>query len=215
MRNYKLLFVALSLCAVVLVACKDESSSPSNTADSGALDSGTLDSGAPVADSGDPSCPDIACLGGAILEADWPFDFEQARGMPITSCRNDECFTGMLAASAAEPEPGSGVGFSVPATEVVDRDQTGSASVSFWGASGGGVYLRLDWQPWADADLHDGDRYRVTADAPGGTRVLIDREVDYGTHEIGTGACRQSCRQIELDLRGDDSDGGTDDDAGQ
>jgi hypothetical protein len=161
-------------------------------------------------------CPDIDCISGAFFDADWPFDFEQASEIPITACRNDECFTGMLAADANPPSPSSGVGFSVPEEEVVDRDQTGRAEISFWGVSGGGVFLKVQWWAWSDADLLDGDHYRVTADAPGGTRVLIDREVDYGMTNLGSGACALSCKFIETDVRGtSDLDGGIDEDAGQ
>jgi hypothetical protein len=162
------------------------------------------------------ACPDIDCISGARFDTDWPFEFEQAHEIPITTCRNDECFTGMLAADALPPSPSSGVGFAVPETEEIDRDQTGRAEIMFRGLSGGGVFLTVQWWARSDADLQDGDHYRVTADAPGGTRVLIDREVDYGMTELGSPGCRLSCKFIETDVRGTtDLDGGIDDDAGQ
>jgi hypothetical protein len=155
-------------------------------------------------------CPDIDCISGAKLETEWPFDFEQAHEIPITACHNDVCLTGMLSADANRPSVGNGTGFIVESPEGGEPTAIGQVEVMFRGLSGGGVSLEVQW--WAsDAGLNDGDRYRVTADAPGGLRVLIDREVDYGLNEVGSGACYLSCKYIELDLRGEELDGGVED----
>jgi hypothetical protein len=155
------------------------------------------------------SCPLIECRSGAVLQARWPFAFEAAIGLPITACRNDECHTGMLVAPATEPPLGSGVGFTEPNGVERDRDEAGLVSVWFKGESGGGVHLELEWRPWSHADLHDGDRYRVTTEIAGETHVLIDHEIEYGRNELGSGACYQSCPFVDLDLRElDDTDGG-------
>lgn len=157
------------------------------------------------------ACNDIDCISGAKLEAEWPFDFEQAHELPITACHNDVCLTGMLSADANRPSVGNGVGFTVLSPEGSELDAIGHVEISFLGSSGGGVSLDVRWYARSAAGLRDGDRYRVTADAPGGPRVLIDRAVDYGITELGSGACYLSCKYIALDLRGEELDGGVED----
>lgn len=184
-------------------ACTDEPDGPSSSAYTFGRE--CIPAGTPEA-ACDTSCPDIDCIAGAELDADWPFTLAQARAIPITVCRNDECFTGML---------GQGNGFNLPDPATMEEGKTGSAMLSFRAASDGGVDLHLWWIPWSQADLRDGDRYRVSADAPDGTRVLIDHVIDYGTSSAGGGACRVICTYASVDLRGiGDLDGGTDDDAG-
>jgi hypothetical protein len=152
----------------------------------------------------EPGCPAIGCRSGASFKLDSPFTFAAARMNAISVCRNAECFTGTLDPLAAEPGVESGSGWTAPSGGERQAMMSGMVTVFLMGEASGDLYWAVDWTPWADADLVNGDRYRVTAQQGEGTTVLMDKVIEYGTNMIGSDTCRQVCTYVALDLRGEE-----------
>jgi hypothetical protein len=149
------------------------------------------------------ACNTLACTSGVTISGPTVLDFAAIKASLIEVCRDDECFSGSFEASVDPPEFGTGAVLTLPdygdRPELRDVNQTPLVDIVVWQRVA--PSLEVKWSPWSDADLRDGDRYRLTFVQPDGTRVeAIDETVSYSLHSLGQGECLQTCRYAELQL---------------
>jgi hypothetical protein len=138
------------------------------------------------------SCPTYTCIFGATLSAALPMSFEEAEQATFSMCLNDTCFEGQLGTLPKPPVMG-GESFHVPSAERIEAEMSDRATVAFFNDGNGSFHVRLEWTPWSDSELHDGDRYRLTATHPDGrTQLLIDQSVEYRDNSLPP-PCPQTC----------------------
>jgi hypothetical protein len=165
-----------------------------------------------------PGCPAIACVSGVDIRFPIAVSLGEVLRSRVEVCRNGECYEGTWK-TTDEPSGDSGIGFSLPdfGDQPERRDQLKSPliEVTLWKLTTGLPRLDVQWRPWSDADLKDGDLYRVVmTNARGRTLIRFDRRITYADNSIGSATCPLSCAYSQIDVDAAEECPGCSEDAG-
>jgi hypothetical protein len=195
-------------CCVLAVAC--DSSTPAREQAESKSDAGPAKPPPPAQDAGSmvAECPSIACRSGVDIDAPLTVPFSVAIASQVEVCRNDECYSGTWM-PMDDPGAGGGAIFHVPDfgdhPELRDQMMAPVVDVILISRADMDPMLQVVWNPWADSDLHGGDRYRVTVTNGGRTLLESDQRVDeYDTGSPLPARCKLTCmhKTLELDEKG-------------
>jgi hypothetical protein len=136
-------------------------------------------------------CPAIACIAGAEVDAPFDYGFESARGLLVTACLNDTCYTGSFPLGLEDPRVSALDPMVLPTQGGSDL----SVQITLEPEQDGSLHVNATWTPAQQSQLASGDRYRLLAvDRWSNLLVNVDETVyQYDQHVIGGGQCEQRC----------------------
>ena len=122
------------------------------------------------------------------------WSFEQVKTLTVKACRNAVCVEGPLASlSGPAPEPGAGLGLSLPAA-------TGPVAATLWSQAGGGYYAEVSWTEYDITLLQDGDVFEGTlVDSEGQIATSAAKTVSYRVVTPNGPSCSPTCK-VDVDL---------------
>jgi hypothetical protein len=156
---------------------------------------------------GQRACTLIGCGLGVLLVAPLSDAAADVQSLSIEVCLNDKCVDGQFndAGSAQGVETAS-----FP-DDSGEREKNQSPFVqAFIRRSGEGFELEVEYWPWRQAELRDGDQFSVTArDTAGGTVFSVSQTVTYSeSYPNGKECDVVPCRHAAIRLARSAPDGG-------
>jgi hypothetical protein len=145
----------------------------------------------------DRVCTTAGCQDGAWLRADASASWDRLRAATITTCHNDICVTGSLAALPQMP-PAVGMGFGFSLGNGSPDGGAAPVNVGATGREGGIFAIDVGWP--GSFGTKDGDRYRLTVtDAGGATLISLDEAATYEIVQPNGAECGPTCRWAVID----------------